>query len=97
MGMGELEVVGECHLERNRLLKECSEGNFCNPRRLRSALLGMCEGDIEDLQEMSYRALEQLVCISGVVVMCLVLYAILILIEYLVHMARGTHKRREAD
>lgn len=76
-------------------MEECSEGSFCNPRRLQSALAGMCEGDTEDLREMSYRAMEQLVCISGVVAMCLVLYAILILIEYLIHVARGTHKRRD--
>ena len=90
-------MLGECHLERNRLLEECGEGSYCNPRRLQSALVGMCEGDTEDLREMSYRAMEQLVCISGVVVMCLVLYAIMILIEYLTQMARGTHKRRDTD
>ena len=46
---------------------------------------------------MSYRAMEQLLCVSGVVGMCMLLYVVLCLVEYLIQLARGTHKRRDMD
>ena len=43
-------AVTQCQLEREALLEVCGAGRFCSVRRLRPSLVGMCEGDVEDLQ-----------------------------------------------
>ena len=94
MGSGDvgLATEGDCEAERKGLLEACQRLKFCKPSVLKSSLSDMCGGP--ELEEMTLRALEQGVCIFGVMLMCCVLYLTMCAAERVLTAIFGTKKKK---